>query len=231
MDGQIILEAGCGAGRFTEVALKTGATVFSFDYSNSVDANLDNNGPSKTLHIVQADIYHIPFQEKSFDKIFCFGVLQHCPDVKGAFFSLLPYLKKGGEIVIDVYQRSPWIYLRDAKYWLRPITKRLPPELLYRLLQSIVPTLLPIKIWIKRLPNIGWFLTGYIPVSNYKGKYPLSSAQLLEWSILDTFDMLSPQFDQPQRIKDVKGWFDDAGLDNVWVGYGPNGINGRGTRP
>ena len=40
---EIILEAGCGMGRFTEQVLKTGATVISFDMSLAVNANFQNN--------------------------------------------------------------------------------------------------------------------------------------------------------------------------------------------
>ena len=40
--GQRILEAGSGAGRFTEVLVSTGADVTTFDYSSAVDANARN---------------------------------------------------------------------------------------------------------------------------------------------------------------------------------------------
>ena len=39
LSGQSILEAGSGAGRFTEPLVKTNASVYSFDYSRAVDAN------------------------------------------------------------------------------------------------------------------------------------------------------------------------------------------------
>ena len=75
MRGSLILEAGCGAGRFTEIVLKTGAEVFSFDYSTAVDACLENNGLMNNLHIIQADIYNIPFKKnyltKSFVLVYC----------------------------------------------------------------------------------------------------------------------------------------------------------------
>ncbi|MEW5815990.1 MAG: methyltransferase domain-containing protein, partial [Spirochaetota bacterium] len=80
MNGQVILEAASGAGRFTQIALETGAIMFSFDYSTAVDRNLENNGLHPNLHLFQADIYKIPFKRESFDKAFCFGVLQHCPN-------------------------------------------------------------------------------------------------------------------------------------------------------
>ena len=52
-----ILEAGSGAGRFTEILTKTSASIFSFDYSNAVEANYKNNGESKNLTIFQGDIF------------------------------------------------------------------------------------------------------------------------------------------------------------------------------
>ena len=58
-----ILEAGSGAGRFTEILTKTSANIFSFDYSNAVEANYKNNGESKNLTIFQGDIFNIPYQD------------------------------------------------------------------------------------------------------------------------------------------------------------------------
>src|SRR3989338_9367832 len=43
LTGQIILEVVCGAGRFTEIAISTGAFVVSMDYSDAVDANYASN--------------------------------------------------------------------------------------------------------------------------------------------------------------------------------------------
>jgi 16S rRNA A1518/A1519 N6-dimethyltransferase RsmA/KsgA/DIM1 with predicted DNA glycosylase/AP lyase activity len=47
--GEIVLEVGSGAGRFTEIILKTGATLFSCDYSDAVEANFENNGSDSNL--------------------------------------------------------------------------------------------------------------------------------------------------------------------------------------
>jgi len=56
-DGGVkILEAGSGAGRFTEILLNYGAVVHSFDYSSAVEANAKNNQESERLTLAQADI-------------------------------------------------------------------------------------------------------------------------------------------------------------------------------
>lgn len=230
MTGQLIMEAGCGAGRFTQVALETGAQVFSFDYSSAVDVNLENNGLASNLHLFQADIYSIPLKANLFDKIFCFGVLQHTPDVKKAFLSLLPYLKNGGEVVVDIYSRRWFTYLKP-KYFLRPLAHLVEPPTLYRLVARVVPILLPLSIFLRKIPVIGKYLSYLVPVANYKDIYPLTKQQLVEWSILDTFDGLSPRFDKPQRIDDIRGWLLEAGLTGVEVKYGPNGINAKGIKP
>ena len=138
MDGQVILEAGCGMGRFTQIALETGAELFSFDLSNAVEANLRNNGDSSRVHIVQASIYEIPFRKESFDKVFCMGVLQHCPDVRAAFMSLVPFLRPGGEIVIDVYQKHTGLF-PPLKYWARPFLTWMGPQGVHRFLSLVIP--------------------------------------------------------------------------------------------
>ena len=69
------LEAGCGAGRFTEILLKHGAEVDSFDYSSAVDANASNNGGNERLTFAQADIRNIPFAPAAYDYVVCLGVL------------------------------------------------------------------------------------------------------------------------------------------------------------
>src|SRR5271155_3778907 len=97
MSGQVVLEAGSGAGRFTECLLQTGATVFSFDYSSAVEANARNNGSSEHLFLFQADMRNIPLQRAAFDKVMCLGVLQHTPAPRECFRCLAEMVRPGGE--------------------------------------------------------------------------------------------------------------------------------------
>ena len=46
--GKLVLEAGCGAGRFTRILSEAGARLVAFDYSAAVDACRENNGLSPT---------------------------------------------------------------------------------------------------------------------------------------------------------------------------------------
>ena len=225
--GQVVLEAGCGAGRFTQIACETGAKVFSFDYSNAVDANRENSGEYKNLLLFQADIYNIPLKRELFDKIFCLGVLQHTPDSRKAFLRLIPYLKIGGEIVIDIYAIKSIFSWVHWKYLLRPVTKRISPTALYSVVEKMVPLVLPISAVFKRLGDkVGARIS---PIANYD-HLDISPDLNREWTILDTFDWYAPEHDHPQKRSAVKRWFSNGRLDNIGISYGPNGINAKGVK-
>jgi SAM-dependent methyltransferase len=225
LEGKLILEAGSGAGRFTEIMLATGATLISFDLSRAVDANYKNNGWHKNLHLFQGDIFHLPLLQKTFDKVLCLGVLQHTPDPSSAFNVLASYVNPGGELVVDVYSNR----LRSMLHWkyiLRPITRRMPVRMLYLAIEKVVPLLVPISIRLRRwFGRIGHRL---VPILEYT-HWGLPAETNQRWAILDTFDMYSPRYDRPQSIRQVKKWFANAGFSNVVVEYGPNGVIGRGN--
>lgn len=97
LQGKTVLEAGCGAGRYSEVLLDYCGYLFSFDISESVlIANKNNHGKNEKCKFFQASIYDIPFKKEQFDVVYCVGVLQHTPDPKAAFLQLVRQLKPGG---------------------------------------------------------------------------------------------------------------------------------------
>lgn len=225
--GEQVLEAGSGAGRFTEVLLTTGATVFSFDYSSAADANYANNGRDPRLNLFQGDIFRIPLPEESFDKVLCLGVIQHTPEPEEAFHSLARQVRPGGELVIDVYTRSISALLQ-WKYLLRPLTRRMRKETLYGFVSRGVPLLLPLTGFLRR--TAGRIGARLMPIVEYS-HLGLPAELNREWAILDTFDMYAPVHDHPQSLAAVKRWFEEAGFEQIAVRYGPNGVVGKGRRP
>jgi SAM-dependent methyltransferase len=227
MPGETILEAGSGAGRFTEVLLATGAEVFSFDFSEAVNANAANNGRHPNLHLFRGDIFRIPFRAQGFARVMCLGVLQHTPDPKAAFMSLAAQVRPGGELVIDVYAKR-LSSLLHWKYALRPLTTRMNKQTLYRVVRAAVPLLLPLAVFLRRIG--GRAAARLVPVVEYS-TLGLSPELHREWSTLDTFDALAPRYDLPQTVAAVQSWYREAGFTQVRVFRGPNGVVGRGTRP
>ena len=229
LSGELILEVGSGSGRFTEQAANTGATVVSFDYSYAVDANYASNGHRDNILIVQADVFAMPFGSQAFDRLFCFGMLQHTPDPARAFAALPRVLKPGGAICADIYKATFLRTICSTKYYVRPITKRMRPERLYRLVRAWVDFMWPVASLIRRLPRgsgINWRLlvADYSPLG-------LEGAILKEWAYLDTFDMLAPHYDSPARIGKVRRWANAAGLESVEAEYTAHGIVVRALAP
>lgn len=230
LSGQVVLEVGCGAGRFTEVVLKTGATLVSLDYSTAVEANFKSNGHNPNLLIVQGDIYRMPFALDSFDRVFCLGVLQHTPDVHRSFQQLPLFLRPGGQLAIDVYKRFPWTkQITITKYWARPITRRIKPQWLYPMVEAYVRTLWPLTRWVHRF-RYGRHFNWRLLIADYQGMFPLPENLLRDWAVLDTFDMLAPAYDQPQTPETVRRWFEEARFRSFELGEGINGVVGRAEK-
>jgi SAM-dependent methyltransferase len=222
LQGKNILEVGSGAGRFSKVVLEhTKATLYSVDYSDAVTANMNSNGhiePSR-FHLFQASIYELPFPNDSFDKVFCFGVLQHTPDFNASVKALIEKAKPGGEIAVDFYPIMGWWTKLNAKYILRPITKRMSHKRLFRLIEDNIDWLINVHFLLHRL-GLG-ILNRFLPVCNVKSSFPstLTKIELREWAVLDTFDQFSPKHDNPQRIADVARMFDRHGATVTFSGF------------
>lgn len=210
LTGHVILDAGCGSGRFAEIALGAGARVIAIDYSSAVDACFANLGHLQ-IDVLQADIFALPFHGAAFSFVYSLGVLQHTPDPKAAFMSLVRHLAPAGRICVDLYERKfPSTAL--PKYWLRPITKRMPKGALFKSIEVLLPALLALSAGAKSIPLAGRALSKLVPVADYSGLYPLTARQRKEWALLDTFDWLSPTFDYPQSAAELALWFTEAGL-------------------
>ena len=228
LEGRLVLDAGCGAGRFAEVAVSLGARVVAVDFSNAVEAARENLKGRGHIDFVQADVTALPFAPGTFDFVYCLGVIQHTPSPALTFSRLTEAVAPDGRLAVDVYGDS-WKTLFTAKYWIRPITKRLRAETSYRLVQRIFPFLYGVSRLAVRTPLMGKYLRYVIPVANYSGLYPLTSKQLREWALLDTFDMWSPAYDQPQSLETVRAWFETEKYSDIEV-FDAGFFVGRGRK-
>ncbi|MBK8845455.1 MAG: class I SAM-dependent methyltransferase [Bacteroidetes bacterium] len=216
-NGLNILEVGSGAGRFSQVILQhTQAHLYSVDYSSAVQANYKNNGPHERLHLFQASIYDLPFAPAQFDKVICVGVLQHTPDVKKSVQSLISMVKPGGDLVIDFYPVKAWYSKINAKYLLRPFTKKMNHDRLLSLIRANAGWMISAYNFFEKI-GVGKFVNRFIPICDIKRTIPsnLPYEQLKEWVVLDTFDMFSPEYDQPQKLSTMKKYLEQGGFGKV----------------
>jgi ubiquinone/menaquinone biosynthesis C-methylase UbiE len=228
--GKWILDAGCGAGRFLEVATRSPhAQVVGIDISNAIDAAAQTVAGRPNAHLVQASILNLPFRPRSFDGVYSIGVIQHTPDPAGAVRSLSRVVRDGGRIAVTIYERRRFTPLY-SKYWLRPLTRRMPPRTLLTLIQAAMPVAFAVTELLFRIPVLGRLFQFLIPVANYVYDRELTISQRYRWAILDTFDMLSPAYDIPQREADVRHLLAEAGLADVTRLPNP-GLNLVAVRP
>jgi 2-polyprenyl-3-methyl-5-hydroxy-6-metoxy-1,4-benzoquinol methylase len=226
-----ILDAGCGAGRFLDVASKADCEVVGIDISNAVDAAKANLAGRRNVHLVQASIYELPFRNETFDGCYCIGVIQHTPEPQKTVSALPRLLKVGGKIAVTIYERKRWTLLY-SKYLVRPVTKRLNKKLLLLLIKGSMPVLFPITEVMFRIPRLGPYFMFAIPIANYVNESSLTWRQRYDWAILDTFDMLSPQYDQPQTQEDTEHTLKSEGIEDIQR-LGNPGLNliGRKAAP
>ena len=221
LNGKYVLDAGCGAGRFSEVALKFGANLIAVDFSSAVDTAVKNLKSDSKL-VIQSDLSYLPIKSNSLDYIFCIGVLQHTKDPESIVRELIRCLKPDGELTLTFYENSSWHVKLYSKYLIRPITKRIPSHLLLKLLIKTSVIWFPVTSWLFKLPQpISRVFRFVIPIANYVEYAYEGRESALSEAILDTFDMLSPAYDRPIKKSTILKWIQDAGIEMTQLAHHP----------
>ena len=129
LKGLLVLDAGCGGGRYARVAGRHGARVVGVDLSAAVEKAAALCSDLPDVSILQADLTRLPLAEGTFDLAFSIGVLHHGPDPRGAFAEVARRVKPGGRLAVWLYRRNtpPQEWLNSA---LRAVTTRLPARVL-----------------------------------------------------------------------------------------------------
>ncbi len=204
---KVVLDAGCGVGRHTYWAAKFGAQdVIGLDLSDAVEPAEKNCRSLENAHIVQGDIYNMPFQ-KPFDFSMSIGVLHHLPEPEKGFQSILSHTKSGGVALIWVYGRQhndAAVYIYEP---IRKVTRHIPKRWLVPLcypFAGMVEGLNLVANGLERTPgmkNIG----RRIPFQYYR-QFPF------EVKLNDAFDVLATPKSRYYPIDAIRGWFERAQL-------------------
>ncbi|WFU18967.1 class I SAM-dependent methyltransferase [Bradyrhizobium sp. CB3481] len=235
--GKKVLEAGCGAGRFTEVLLAEGAQVLACDLSTAVEANRENCGSRDGYFVCQADIRALPVAPRSFDVVICLGVIQHTPDPDETIRVLAGHVAPGGLLVIDHY-RYGHEDMTKTRQRLRKFLIRQDPKVAMNLVRLLVAALWPLHrlSWhLRKLALGGRFrqaVLHFSPVLDYHDYYGQLGPKLLyAWAVLDTHDALTDRYKHKRSTEQIAQALDAAGLVQIEVSYGGNGVEARGLVP
>jgi SAM-dependent methyltransferase len=216
--GKLVLDVGCGMGRFADVATRWGGHVIGIDLSLAAEVAARNLAGSEAT-IFQADVFQLPFAQESFDFIYSIGVLHHTPNCERAFKALPELLKPGGRIAIWLYSAyNHWYKMSDIY---RKVTRRLPPRLLHKLCYGVVP-LYGLHQGLRKIPLVGRPASGALAYL-----IPMAFNPNRTWRILDTFDWYSPWYQSKHTYEEVFRWFESCGLEDCRVIEQPIAVQGR----
>jgi len=226
-----VLEAGCGAGRFTEILLRNSAHVTSVDLSEAVVANAANFPPNEKHRVAQADILSLPLKRRSFDIVLCLGVLQHTPSPEQTIKSLYDHLRPGGWLVVDHYKHGLGRMTRLAPLF-RQVLKRLPAEKGLRCTESLVRTFFPLHKATRNSYVAHLLLTRVSPLIVFFHSIPELGDELqYEWSLLDTHDSLTDWYKHFRTRSQMIHAAESLGAAEIHCVYAGNGVELRARRP
>lgn len=214
MPGKLILDAGCGAGRFADVAASHGARVVACDLSDAIDACQQVTRVHRgAVQCVQASIFALPFREHVFDGLYCLGVIQHTPDPAGAMRGMPVFLKPGGLLAYDFYQRTRWEQPFVPRWLLRRFTRTWPTERTHMLSHVLTALTFPVGAIMTRVPVIAGFCA-VLPAAVVR--HPeLSLKREYAWSLLETFDWYGPMYEQRQDHNEVRELLSNLGIQII----------------
>ena len=108
----VLLEAGCGTGRMTRQFARRCQEMVAVDFSwESLMACRTKLSVARiqNVHLLQADICHLPFRTELFDRVVSCQVLEHIPSPTAracAVGELARVLRCGGNLTLSAYQYS-----------------------------------------------------------------------------------------------------------------------------
>lgn len=220
--GKRVLDAGCGMGRWSYAAAKFGAChVVGIDLHDGVKAARRLTQDVGRVSVLNADIFALPFREASFDSIISIGVLHHTGDTHRAIRSLLPLLRPGARLFLQLYETRGEAKDRRMAALLR-ITNRIPKRLLYRLCAVLVAAR-----YVPLLKNLIQAVNHFVQIVSF-GKH-----RTFWRNVADTYDWHCCPYRTFHTAEELFSLFAEAGLVDVAITNPAyrGGINIVGRRP
>ena len=230
ISGKTILDAGCGMGRFMEVAAGLGAHVVGIDLSRSVDRAYKETRFKPQIDLIQGDLLNPPLRSECFDAIYSIGALNHTPNTRMGFQAISRLLHPEGRVSVSVERpfqpelpvsSAEGIFARLSRWasgGTRFFTTRLPHPLLHHLCMAAVP--------------LGWLK--HIAGTNRLSKFLLAPVRLLPISahenrnvrLRETFEWLAPPHQWRHTTRELMTWFEEEGYELINPLDQPAGIVG-----
>jgi len=195
--GKLVLDAGCGGGRYSRLVGDHGARVLGVDLSTAVDKAAELCAGLPNVQIAQADLLDLPVAESAFDLVFSIGVLHHTPDPRRAFAQIARRVKPGGRLSVWLYRKNtpPQEWLNSG---IRAVTTRTPARVLEPLCA-------------------GLGVLGSIPILSRTLNKVANFSAHPDWTlrVCDNFDWWAPKYQSHHTAAELISWFADEGFEDL----------------
>ncbi len=101
--GARVLDVACGTGVLTPILLEAvgeGGEVVGIDFAPEMVKHACLKKYGDNARFLVADVTNLPFEDNSFDWVFCNGALPHFTDIPGALSEMKRVLRIGRQLVI-----------------------------------------------------------------------------------------------------------------------------------
>ncbi len=195
--GRLVLDAGCGGGRYSRLLGTQGARVVGLDLSHAVEKAASACANLPNVQIIQADLLDIPIPSQTFDVAFSIGVLHHSPDPRLAFRQVADKVKPGGQLAVWLYRKNTWPQ-ECMNSGLRAITTHLP-----------APLLEPACVAMGAL--------GSVPVLKRTLNKVFNFSNHPDWTlrVCDNFDWYAPTYQSHHTVPELMRWFEEEGFTDL----------------
>ncbi|MFZ1687318.1 MAG: class I SAM-dependent methyltransferase, partial [Flavobacteriales bacterium] len=210
----VVLDLGCGSGRWTRYMSPLVGKVEAVDPSAAVLHAARANADLQNVRWSQAGVDNIPFADGTFDAIVCLGVLHHVPDTPGAVAKAAAKLRPGGHMLLYLYYaldgRGP---LFKALFHASTVVRRFVsamPGGLKRFVCDLIAVFvyLPFVVLARLVKVMGGDAWKKVPLSYYVGKRFLIIRN-------DALDRFGTPLEQRFTKEQMRRMMTDAGLSEI----------------
>jgi len=196
LEGKLLLDAGCGGGRFLRFLASYCNEVVGLDYSIAVERARALTETRENVHLVQCDVNNHPFKKEVFDIVMSHGVLHHTPNTYKSFSQLPPALKQNGLMYIALFREAFFMLRWSDGFW-RALLNKLPIPVLDKVCGTLS--------YLYYLPNAVF----------WKRFFWFSLQKTHEIRKCCLYDWYGPTYHFEHTVEEVQGWFRDAGFSEI----------------